>query len=202
MNDACDDDVVTPDALSCLYDDRPQLYARIPARTQDYASAAYWRRRYAAEAASAGADAAGAPTYDWYDVRLASLLTAAQDAGVGLAPASVVLHLGCGTSAWGAALAAAGHVVLDTDVDAALLAAARAKEEGITTTGKLLYAAVDATCPALRPRSVCFVLEKGTLDALHCAPGACYPYRGVYTLLADVLCLLRLEVQVSLAQPG
>ena len=75
----------------------------------------------------------------------------------------VLLQLGCGSSAWGSRLAAAcALAVLDSDVDAALLARLRAG----STRSLLSHAALDATALALRPRCADFVLDKGTVDAL------------------------------------
>ena len=78
-----------------------------------------------------------------------------------------MVHLGCGTSAWGAQLARTGCTVFDTDIDAALLAGTR-RRAADTTPGQLCFAAVDALNPGLRPGCACVVLEKGTLDALRC----------------------------------
>ena len=104
-----------------------------------------------------------------YSVSLDDVVTALRNAGIPvLEPHSVILHLGCGTSTWGAQLAEAGHVVLDSDIDFTLLESLRARSG--SSRGHL-FAVLDATCPAARAGSVSYVLEKGTLDALHCAPG-------------------------------
>ena len=97
-----------------------------------------------------------------YDVTWSDFLDAA---GVHLPNGSVVIHLGCGTSAWGAQLARAGCFLLDTDIDAALLASSR-RRVGDTAPGQLCFVAVDALNPGVRPGCACCVLEKGTLDAL------------------------------------
>jgi hypothetical protein len=78
---------------------------------------------------------------------------------------SVIIQVGSGNSAWGARLAALGLAVLDSDVDAALLA--RLRQAGSSC---LDFAALDATRLALRPCCVDVVLDKGTVDALASAP--------------------------------
>ena len=99
-----------------------------------------------------------------------------------------MVHLGCGTSAWGAQLARTGCIVLDTDIDAALLAG-NSRRAGDTTPGQLCFAAVDALNPGLRPGCACCVLEKGTLDALRC--GGDDGAERVRTAVTHVMRLLR-----------
>jgi hypothetical protein len=88
-------------------------------------------------------------------------------AGIHLRKWSVVVHLGCGTSAWGTQLARTGCVVLESDIDCSLLATRRRAGDA-AQAGQLCFAAVDALNPGLRPGCACVVLEKGTLDALRC----------------------------------
>lgn len=111
---------------------------------------------------------------------------------------SVVLHVGSGTSAWGARLAALGLAVLDSDVDAALLARLRQAGNGSSC---LDFAALDATRLALRPRSVDFVLDKGTVDALASAPDG---PRRIAAVAAAALHVLRPggALLVVSARPG
>jgi SAM-dependent methyltransferase len=94
----------------------------------------------------------------------------------------VVLQVGCGTSSWGARLAARGLAVLDSDVDAALLAR---KGRTRNARSRLCLAALDACALGLRPSCVDFVLDKGTLDALaSAADGPARPAAVVRQALA------------------
>ena len=97
----------------------------------------------------------------------------------------VLLHVGCGSSAWGSRLAAQSHVaVLESDVDVALLARLRAG----AACSRLCFAALDATSLALRPGCADFVLDKGTVDALASAPD---PGRVIAAVASAALRALR-----------
>ena len=141
--------------------------SRIPTCREDYARADFWRNRYAAEAA-AGAAAESFVSEEWYSTTWHAVVSACEEAGVSLKGA-VVLQLGCGVSSLGAQLSQAGAaVVLDSDIDPALLATLRRKAG---CGGGVTFAALDATCLGLRAGVVDLVVEKGTLDALQCSAG-------------------------------
>lgn len=184
------DDDASP--LAGLFAPQPaSAYARVPSSASDYALRSFWRRRYAAEAlddGSGGPRDAPRPPCEWYDVPVECALALVPELA-GLPPHAVVLHLGCGTSAWGPRLARlTGAFVLDSDVDADLMARLRRGhingERGgsggefgdvvaapPSAGGCLGWAALDAAALAVRPGCADVVLDKGVLDALSAGQG-------------------------------
>jgi hypothetical protein len=152
------------EGLSQLFDEESSSAAatalalsRLPRSRTDLACAAFWRQRYASDAAT---------LYDWYHVSLSEAIEVA-DLSKLLLPHTLCLHLGCGTSSWGAQLTEDyGVHVLDSDIDKVLLA--RLEREG----GKPSFTALDATALAVRSQLFDVVLEKGVLDALNCGGSA------------------------------
>ncbi len=113
------------EALRALFDGGGALhsraaYARVPSSAADFGRADYWRQRYAVEAAD-GAASTVTSYYDWYGVTYAHFKAALRAAGRSLHAADVVVHLGAGTSGYGAALEADGCISVDSDIDPALL---------------------------------------------------------------------------------
>ena len=110
-----------------------------------------------------------APRVAWrrYDVSYEAFAAALATRVRPFRAGDVMLHVGCGSSAWGSLLAAQRHVaMLESDVDVTLLARLRAA----AARSRLGFAALDATSLALRPACADFVLDKGTVDALASAP--------------------------------
>jgi len=177
--------MLADDATGCLFEELDDataaaLTARIPARKSDFATGAFWRSRYDAEAHATGlANAA----YDWYSsLSAATFVAEALLHGARLALGDVVLHVGCGTSSWGPLLQRLGCCVLDTDIDPALLARL-ARGRMRRTTCSCEHVALSALRPALRPGCVDCVVDKGTLDAL-CAGGFALADRAVEALIS------------------
>jgi 2-polyprenyl-3-methyl-5-hydroxy-6-metoxy-1,4-benzoquinol methylase len=164
------------DAASRLFDETVQgaeltaLLSRIPSCRADYASAEWWRRRYAAESAAERTPCESFTSQEWYSAGLDHLLVAVADAGCQLCGAAV-LQLGCGFSALGPRLVNDAHVAVcvESDVDPLLMVKLRHS----SPDSRLAYVALDATRLALRSNSFDVVVEKGTFDALQCAGRLC-----------------------------
>eukprot|EP00850_Spirogloea_muscicola_P017082 SM000143S00747 [mRNA] locus=s143:300044:302180:+ [translate_table: standard] len=127
---------------------------RVPASPGDYATAAYWARRYAGEP-----DA----TYDWYDVPYAKFHTGYL-AGELATGACTLLEIGCGNSAWSSAMAQSGFHVLSTDISLTVLRSRASQAQH----SSLDQAVMDASNLQLRGCCCDVVVDKGTLDALFC----------------------------------
>eukprot|EP00850_Spirogloea_muscicola_P015053 SM000112S23995 [mRNA] locus=s112:219365:221951:- [translate_table: standard] len=127
---------------------------RVPASPGDYATAAYWARRYAGEPDV---------TYDWYDVSYAEFHMGYL-AGELATGACTLLEIGCGNSAWSSAMAQSGFHVLSTDISSTVLRSRASQGQH----SSLDQAVMDASNLQLRGCCCDVVVDKGTLDALLC----------------------------------
>jgi len=151
------------------------LSSEQPHRAFDFGSIEYWDAFHKRKAARAeGAD------FDWFTAAHEPSSAAWAWLRTRVAPAPArVLHVGCGTSALGEALASAlGTPVLNVDASAAAVEVMRARRgggaDGSGAACECEYAQMDVTDMHILPTgSFGTVVDKGTFEALGFLPRDC-----------------------------